>query len=203
MIQIPETLTNVCRDNTLKALAMFDTTVEPSSLSLEEYQNFYQAKIFLEKFKMDGWILCRQIWDSVWGELSKTLKTDITYITGMYNCLDIDKELNDSFFTVSYTIDSKFDMNLSIVIDWQNKELKVCAAIENQDEIDSLIMKEQTDITESQTDNDGYSHNLSKHKISLIKNDTITDEDITSFKQFAQEIIDYFHKYRKDILAKL
>ena len=206
MIQIPENLKKVCKDNTIKALATFDSIKEPSNMSFDEYQNFYQAKVFLQKFKMDGWLMCRQIWEVVWGDLSKNIDIkdhDITYLTTPDNCFDLANDEKDfSTFTVSYKINKKFDINLSIVLYWQNKKLGIFSSIDNQNCDDFAITQKTSElIAVKNCDNDTY--NDSQYTVSLNNLDTISDEDIKQFRKFAQGIINYFNKHKQEVLSNL
>ncbi len=206
MIQIPENLKKVCKDNTIKALAMFDNTEVPSKISFDEYQNFYQAKVFLQKFKTDGWIMCRQIWEAVWEDLVNDLDIEnhnIIYITDLDNCFDLANDISDySLFTASYEINKHFEINFSVVMYWQNKQLGVFSSINNQDNDDFAIIQETSKlIAVKNCDCDTY--NDSQHTVSINDSDTISDEDIKQFRQFAQEIISYFNKHKKEVLNHL
>lgn len=206
MIQIPENLKKVCKDNTIKALAMFDNTEVPSKISFDEYQNFYQAKVFLQKFKTDGWIMCRQIWEAVWENLVNDLDIEnhnITYITDLDNCFDLANDISDySTFIASYEINKKFKINLSIMLHWQNKQLGIFSSITNQDGDNFAITQETSKLIAVQNCEYG-TYNESQYTVSLNNSDTISDEDIRHFRQFAQEIINYFNKHKKEVLPHL
>ena len=202
MIRIPENLINICRDNTLKALAMFDGAREPSSISFDEYQNFYQAKVFLQKFKMDGWIMCRQIWEAVWGEMAKNLNIrnrEVTYITAPTDCFDLTNDIEDySASTVSYEINKKFEINLTVVLYWQEQKLGIYSSINNQDGVEYPIMQTPTELIAIKHNGDD-SYNVSQYTVPLKNTDTISDTDISHFKQFAQEIISYFNQHQNEV----
>lgn len=206
MIQIPENLKKVCKDNTIKALAMFDNTEVPSKISFDEYQNFYQAKVFLQKFKTDGWIMCRQIWEAVWENLVNDLDIEnhnITYITDLDNCFDLANDISDySTFIASYEINKKFKINLSIMLYWQNKQLGIFSSITNQDGDNFAITQETSKLIAVQNCEYG-TYNESQYTVSLNNSDTISDEDIRHFKQFAQEIINYFNQHQQEVLSNL
>lgn len=206
MIQIPENLVNICRNNTLKALAMFDNTKEPNTLSLDEYQNFYQAKVFLQKFKMDGWLMCRQIWEAVWGEMAKKLNIrnrEVTYLTTPENCFDLANDIEDySTFTVSYEINKKFEINLTIVLYWQEQKLGIYSSINNQDGVEFPFIQTPTELVAIKHNGDD-SYNASQYTVSLKNSGTVSDADIAHFRQFAQEIISYFNQHQQEILNNL
>ena len=204
MIQIPENLVKVLRDNTLKALDTFDNAKEPSTKSFDEYQNFYQAKVFLQKFKMDGWLMCRQIWEAVWGEMVKDLNIknrEVTYLKTPEDCFDLSnyKKGSYSVFTVSYEVNKEFEINLCIVLYWQEQKLGVYSSINNQDFVEFPIMQTPTELTAIKH-NDGDSYNVSQYAASLKDSETISDADISHFKQFAQEIIGYFNQHQQEII---
>ena len=202
MIQISENLVKVLRDNTLNALAMFDNAKEPSSISFDEYQNFYQAKVFLQKFKMDGWIMCRQIWEAVWGEMVKDLNIknrEVTYLDTPEKCFDLTNDKGDcSVFMVSYEVNKKFQINLAIVLYWQEQKLGLYSSINNQDDTEFPIMQTPTELTAIKDD-----YNASQYTVSLKNSGTVSDTDIAHLRQFAQEIISYFNQHQQEILNNL
>ena len=203
MIQIPENLIKVLCDNTLKALAMFDNAKEPSTMSFDEYQNFYQAKVFLQKFKMDGWLMCRQIWEAVWGEMAKDLNIknrEVTYLTTPEDCFDLTNDKDDySVFTVSYEVNRKFEINLAVVLYWQEQKLGIYSSINNQDGVEFPTMQIPTELTAIKHNGDD-SYNVSQYTVSLKNSDTVSDADIAHFRQFAQEIISYFNQHQQEII---
>lgn len=206
MIQIPENLIKICRDNTVNALAMFSNIKEPSTISFDEYQNFYQAKVFLEKFKMDGWLMCRQIWEAVWEDLAKELNIEnskISYLTIPKDCFDLVNDKDDySLFVVSYEINKDFELNLSIVLYWQNKQLGILSSINNQDGDNFPIMQETSKLTAVKNSEYG-SYNVSQHTVLLSNYNTISDGDIEQFRKSAQEIISYFNQHQQEVLSNL
>lgn len=206
MIQLPENLKKVCRDNTIKALAMLDSTEESSTKSLDEYQNFYQAKVFLQKFKMDGWLMCRQIWESVWENLVNDIDIEdhnITYIKTPEDFFDLANDIdNHSIFTVSYEVNKKFDINLSIILYWQSKQLGIYSSID-KDRVDFPIIQTPTKLTVINRDIDNDIYNVSQHTVSLKNSDTISDNDIELFRKSAKEIIKYFNEHKDDIIDSL
>ena len=209
MIQIPENLLKVFRDKTVRALAMFDNAKEPSTKSFDEYQNFYQAKIFLEKFKMDGWLMCRDIWNATWKEFEKDLNIkdhNITYLTSLSDCFDLANDINDySLFTVSYEINTNFEINLTVILYWQKQLLAIYSSINNQDGDEFPIIEKATEFNDIKELSDGSNdfHNISKFTVSLENSDTITDEDISHFRKAAQEIINYFNEHQREIINSL
>ena len=64
-IKIPENLIKICNDNTIKAVGMLDNVSELNEDNFDELENFYQAKLFIQKLKTDCWVLCRNIWEKV------------------------------------------------------------------------------------------------------------------------------------------
>ncbi len=203
MIQIPENLEKVFHDNTLNALAMFDNAKEPSTISFDEYQNFYQAKVFLQKFKMDGWLMCRQIWEAVWGETVKDLNIknrEIIYLKTPEDCFDLSSDHNDcSAFIVSYEVNKKYEINLSVALYWQERKLSIYSSINNKD-AEFPIMRTSTELTAVKYIADDFSYNVSQYTVSLKKSNTISDADILHFKQFANEIISYFNQHQQEII---
>ena len=48
-IKIPENLIKICNDNTIKAIGMLDNVSELNENNFDELENFYQAKLFIQK----------------------------------------------------------------------------------------------------------------------------------------------------------
>lgn len=85
-IKIPENLIKICNDNTIKAIGMLDNVSELNENNFDELENFYQAKLFIQKLKTDCWILCRNIWEKVWGNQIKD--RSISYISELSKARD-------------------------------------------------------------------------------------------------------------------
>ena len=115
-IKIPENLIKICNDNTIKAVGMLDNVSELNEDNFDELENFYQAKLFIQKLKTDCWILCRNIWEKVWSNQIKD--RPISYISELW---DLSEDANDiSTFCVSYKINNKFELNLFILLVWKD-----------------------------------------------------------------------------------
>lgn len=86
-IKIPENLIKICNDNTIKAVGMLDNVSELNEDNFDELENFYQAKLFIQKLKTDCWVLCRNIWEKVWSNQIKD--RPISYISELWDLFAI------------------------------------------------------------------------------------------------------------------
>jgi len=86
-IKIPENLIKICNDNTIKAIGMLDNVSELNENNFDELENFYQAKLFIQKLKTDCWILCRNIWEKVWENQIKD--RSISYISELWDLISL------------------------------------------------------------------------------------------------------------------
>ena len=223
MIQIPENLQKIYQDNTIKSLALLDGIKEPDMLSLDEYQNFYQAKIFIDKLKMDCWIMCRQLWEKVWLSAIENLEKikenmDPNYIRTPEEAFDLcndikvsdgsvkhkassDEPNNVSIFTVAYPVSSSKNINFCFIIDWEKQNLgSYCCLDEAGKNKEIAIISKDSEYNMLQQNNI-YAFNESKYHISLNKKE-ISNSDIEELKKATEEIITYYNKNKKEILSR-
>ena len=73
------------------------------------------------------------------------------------------------------------------------------SSINNQDGVEYPIMQTPTELIAIKHNGDD-SYNVSQYTVPLKNTDTISDTDISHFKQFAQEIISYFNQHQQEII---
>ena len=81
---------------------------------------------------------------------------------------------------------------------WQEQKLGIYSSINNQDGVEYPIMQTPTELIAIKHNGDD-SYNVSQYTVPLKNTDTISDTDISHFKQFAQEIISYFNQHQQEV----
>lgn len=198
-IKIPENLIKICNDNTIKAVGMLDNVSELNENNFDELENFYQAKLFIQKLKIDCWILCRNIWEKVWENQIKD--KPISYISELW---DLSEDANNiSTFCVSYKINNKFELNLFILLVWKDYKIYIGADINDEDGTEYALTSSTMQYTEKKefSTTVGESYNRSKFGISLKDNIEINDDLISGLNKARDEIISNFYK-NKEIIVK-
>lgn len=208
MINIPNNLKKIIQDNYITALAMLDNIYpqNPPKLSLDDCQEFYESKLFVDKLKLECWEFCSQIWKEVWQEYLKNIptlnETNINYIKSPYDafrfCNDVkftekNESLNASIFTIRYYFNKRKNIHFSIKIDWKQKKIGSYCSFENKDGHESAVIPNNTELNSVIQDIDNDISNQSTYQISLMK-EKINENEINELKKAAMEIVDYINK---------
>lgn len=195
-IKIPDNIVNICNEKTFKGLAMLDNVSTLNTTDTKELENFYKAKLFIEKFKTDCWIFLLSLWDNVWKEQIK--EKNISYITPIHNL-----EQNDSatsIFCISYKIRENIDLNTFTLLKWDEYKIYIGANLCKDDE-EYALTDVFLDYSEKKefTPDDEESYNCSKFGIPLIGKTDISDETIAQLKQAATELIHYYTEHKNKL----
>lgn len=208
MITIPNNLKKIIQADHINALAMLDNIDpnNPPELSLNECLEFYKAKLFIDKLKLECWEFCSQLWEKVWKETLNNLpslkETNINYIKSPYLAFrfwenvkfsEKKKAPNASIFTVAYFLNKRKNINFCIKIDWAEKRIGTYCSFDNNKAVESEVIPTETEFNFVKKDEDNDKSNQSKYQISLMQEE-INDNEINELKKAAMEIINHINK---------
>ena len=178
----------------------------PPKLSLDDCQEFYESKLFVDKLKLECWEFCSQLWKEVWLKSLENLptlnETSINFISSPYYafefCVDVKftekkESLNASIFTVTYYLNKKKNINFSIKIDWEQKKIGTYCSLENNNGQEFAVIPNNTELNSVVQDINNNISNQSIFQISL-KQEEINNNEIEELKKAAMEIINYINK---------
>lgn len=201
-ITIPQCIHTFHKQGLITSLAEIGSIETIQTTNIQDVIKFQTAQKFVKNLKYDIWNMCMRLWQAVWQD--KINNELIEYISSPEDPFDnYFVRSGISSFRIIYKLSDTTELNLPILINWQENDLRIGAEISTYDAfspLHALINAETANIEKKYGEEAETSYNQSKFCISLAQKIAITDNQIMKLQKAAAEICDYLNTHKPELI---